>query len=533
MNSSTPHGLNEWLRRIALRVRLRRGIRNALGAVIIAGMAAILLGVVARLTPLGWERWAASGLVVLAASAGLLTGVARRLPRQLLARSADRDLAASDRIVTTLEVGRGSGSRPVEQELVWSTLRWLRGQPAKLAAPLRLPRRRGVAALAVVGVLGLVLLLPNPMDEAVAQRKEDAGILESKALELKREAAKVKANDAIPPETRNQIAKELERAAAALEESASIEEGLAALARSEGKLAGLARRDALASKALLRSFERSLEEKPLAPGLKGNAPEQVRSLAGAEATPQEKQEAADRLDQLAGSLESTDSQLSGDLAEAAEGLRSGDDSSLEQAADALERAASEIEGDRALGEARSEIADARSGLNEATKASQGGGPQGQPGGNQPSEGAQGNQGAQGDQGGPGGQGNQAGNPSGQVGGTNAPTGSPATGGPGAPNGSGNNPSAGIGDSPVFDPILGGEISERLQAEGQRQAGGRQTLEGSQTGLGQEGDVQIPYRYVYPAWSSRAARTIEVTPVPASVRSFVRSYFTALAPAPTP
>jgi hypothetical protein len=87
----------------------------------------------------------------------------------------------------------------------------------------------------------------------------------------------------------------------------------------------------------------------------------------------------------------------------------------------------------------------------------------------------------------------------------------------------------VGESQIFNPILGGEPAERLQAEGNVDPSGEQTVTGRQLGQGAEGNALVPYREVYPEYSSRAARTVEQLPVPASLRTFVRSYFESLAP----
>jgi hypothetical protein len=265
----------------------------------------------------------------------------------------------------------------------------------------------------------------------------------------------------------------------------------------------------------------------------------------------EKEEAAQRLEGLAKSLENSDPETAAALEDAARALQQGGDpDALRAAAEKIEQVESEIAAQdevaasRAdLADLRDELADAKQGLQEAdgTRAGQAGsnpgskqgrGGAGQQGTQGSGQGRQGqgqsqNQGAQGQRGRGG-----AGNPSGTVSGANSPTADPAAGGPGTPAGSGNNPSTEVSDSQVFDPIFG-NTSERIQVEGERQAGGRESTIGNREGSGAEGAVTVPYRTVYPAWSARAARSVQTLPIPASLRSYVRSYFASLAPPPAP
>ncbi|HVL51314.1 MAG TPA: hypothetical protein VM754_07445, partial [Actinomycetota bacterium] len=119
--------------------------------------------------------------------------------------------------------------------------------------------------------------------------------------------------------------------------------------------------------------------------------------------------------------------------------------------------------------------------------------------------------------------------SGVVGGSSAATGGQATGGPGRPQGTGNNASTEVGESPIYNPIPGSDPAERIQARGDVDPSGEQSVTGRQLGPGAGGDALVPYREIYPEYSNRAARAVEQMPVPASLRTFVRSYFESLAP----
>jgi hypothetical protein len=125
-----------------------------------------------------------------------------------------------------------------------------------------------------------------------------------------------------------------------------------------------------------------------------------------------------------------------------------------------------------------------------------------------------------------GQGQGAGSPSGQVGGTNAPTGQ-GQGGAGTPNGSGNNPSVDLtlGDVEIFDPGTPGE---------QIDAGGRPTGNdpGQTTGQGdttsRAGGAYVPVADVLADYQARATEALESTDIPPSLRALVRDYFDRLA-----
>jgi tetratricopeptide (TPR) repeat protein len=541
--------LDVWLTSVRRRIRLRRGLRWAVAGVIAWAGAALVIMVAARIIPLGWERsvaaFAAAAVVIAA-----MAGVFKKLPRFLAARAADNDLSAADRIGTAVDLlteGRTAGLAPAQ---IAGATKWAAASSVGKASPIRIPMRRSAVALGLSAVVGALFLIPNPMDRVIEKRRAEAAILKERAADLQKKAEEIERSD-ISPEEKKKLVEELNELAKKVASSESIDQALKELAKLEGKLSELQKSDHLELKALAKAFERNVEGKPLASGVSGKTPEQLRQLA--ELLPQlsqsEKEDAAQRLEAFAKSLENSDPETAAALKEAAGALKEGGDpEALRGAAEKLDEAAAkiaaqdEIAASRAdLGDLREELADAKEALEnaEGTRAGEAEGQSpdrtGRPGNEGEGQGQRGegqspgqNQGgAQNQQGQRG-----AGSPSGTVSGANSPTADPATGGPGTPSGSGNNPSTEVSESEVFDPIFG-NTAERIQAEGERQAGGRETTVGNREGGGAGGPVTVPYRSVYPAWSARAARTVQTLPIPASLRSYVRSYFASLAPPPSP
>lgn len=536
MAGSNDPAMSRWLSAVARRIRVRRAGRWVCFSLLAWGVAGLVVLGVGRLLPLGWERPAvlvsAAAAVVIGGAIGLLLP----LPGRLVARSADRDLDSRDRIITAVELQERPTTDDVGELQVASTEGYLSRIATKEAAPMRLPVASSRAVLVIVALVGLLLGIPNPMDAVAQRRAEAAAELERRADEVREQAERLE-DSALSEEEKALAVEELEDLARRLEEADDLRAGLEEIARSESRLQSLQRSDQLAAKTLLANIDRSLEEDPLADGAEGSLADQLDDLA--ELLPRlatdERAEAADRLDQMAANLETTDTDLAEDLRDAAAALREGDDpGALDTAAESAREAQKRISGQESLSSARTALQEARASLQEASERIASGAAQGsgdgsdqRPGGSQQGEEAGEGEGSSGE----GGSGSTPG--TGQRSGSSAGNGEGdgASGQSGEGAGSGGR-EGGTGasdvDTRVFDPILGGEIAEELRVKGEL-GEGPQTTMGREPGLTSPGRILIPYSSVYPAWSARAARTVEVLPIPASLRSFVRDYFTALEP----
>lgn len=526
-------GLGRWLTPVVRRIRLRRGLRWGVTALAAAAGSATALLAVARFIPLGWERPVALVLVVVSALVGALAGILAPLERSLAARAADRDLGSRDRIATSLELKINPVTFGIGREQVDATEAFLSGVKPQLAAPIRLPQR--VSVLAVLGLVaaGVLSYLPNPAHAELDRRAAEARAVREEAEKIKDRADELREDPEASSE-KQALAEELDQLAQKLRQTESIEEALQEIARTEGELEELTRQDHLATKALIRDFERSSQDDPVAEGVEGSLAEQLEALEEQmnDLSEDERQKAADDLEELAESLQGSEPELSAALSSAAGALRSGSNSGeLSGAAEAAAETEGRLETQEALSASRSELSESRGRLSESRRGTESGseGSAGERDGESSTErgeggsgSEEGSQGGSGESEGSGGEGSGEGEGQGTVG--QSGTSSNSAGG----QGQGQGPS-GLGDSRIYDPIFGGQLSESLRAEGEILDGRQENTGGKGSGPSSTGQVLIPYRYTYPEWSARASRSVEVLPIPASMRSFVRSYFNSLAP----
>jgi hypothetical protein len=482
--------------------------------------------------PLGWEETAILVTLPVVVTATFLKGALQRLPINLVARAADRDLTAADRFGTT--VGFDSAPRlGLQDAQAEEAALFAAARKPRLAAPLRVPGRRILIGAVLGASVGLLISIENPMDAVLERRAAERRLLESAADEVERGARNIERAD-ISQHEKEELVRELEGLAEGLKQDESIEEGLQEVLESQRRLSALQQGDPIAAKTLMRSFERSVQEDPLAPGMSGSASEQLSSLAGRmESLPgKQRKAAAARLSAFSESMQGVDDSLSSAMREAATAVAAaGDPQALGRAASALESSAASVAAQETVTATAAQLGT----LGEQLAAAQAALAQAQARGEQPgidedlALGTQDFGEAPGEEPVPGAKGEQGTGSEGEgARGTNVDGAQGGTGGSGQAGGSGDGRSGDSGDASVFDPVFGREIADRLRVSGVDQ-GGRRTDLGTQIGAGRKSDVLIPYSYVYSAWSSRAARTIDTLTIPASLRAFVRSYFESLAP----
>ncbi|MDP9069334.1 MAG: hypothetical protein M3N53_13455 [Actinomycetota bacterium] len=524
--------LETWLAQVRRRVRVRRGLLWMTAGAVAWGGAGAGVMLLARVRPLGWEEEVVLVSLPLALMVPFLAGALQKLPSELVARAADRDLAAADRLGTAVEFAGGDGAALAAHQAA-DAARYAIAHDPRRAAPLRVPHRRIWMAAGLAAAVALLAFVENPMDAVLERQAAERKLLEQAAQDVERGAREVDAAP-IAEEQKRELVEELDQLARELRDAASIEEALKELLQAQRRLAAMQDGDHIATKTLTSSFERSLENDPLAPGLSGSAQEQLRELAAKmdQLGAGERNAAAERLQQLAESVQAMDPELAAALAAASTALSDGGDpEALADAASALAATLGAIAAQESvaasaasLGALGDQLAAAQAALAQAGQG------QGQAAGEGEGAGAGQGQG-QGQGQGAGGQNQGTGVGAGGAAGTNANSATGATGGAAQPDGTGRNASKPSDDAPIFDPIFGDEIAERLRVGGNNQ-GGRDTELGTQIGAGRDGHILIPYSYVYPEWSARAARTVDTLAIPASLRSFVRAYFRSLAPKET-
>ncbi|MGH9005483.1 MAG: hypothetical protein ACRDYV_20350 [Acidimicrobiia bacterium] len=113
-----------------------------------------------------------------------------------------------------------------------------------------------------------------------------------------------------------------------------------------------------------------------------------------------------------------------------------------------------------------------------------------------------------------------------MGGTNAATGS-GQGGQGTPNGSGNNPSVGLQEATIFEPLAEGTNGEQLNTTGQLGDGPSQVA-GRGNAPSSRNQAQVPLGQVLPRYQAEATAALDRLALPPSQRALVQAYFAALA-----
>ncbi len=504
-------------------------------APVVVGVALVLV-LAGWLIPWGWFEPAALVIVGGTMLAVLAVAALRPLTTLRAARAADRGLSTDDAFGAAVEFsdldndfGRGIKSRATELA---------KSSSPKAAAPL--PQLRGRWAIAAaIGAAALIMgLVTNPQDEVRAERARANEVAEELAKELIEEAEEL--DD--PAEA--ELAAKLADLAEQLGSAQTFEEIDELLAEAEEDL-GERSPNFAAERAAAEGLERELDNEPLAGERTGDtAAEQLAAAAAAipELDQQELEDLAERLDDLAESLEAGDPATAEQLREAAEQIREGNlaaaQAALGEAAQAQQANADGVAGQLAAGEARQQLRDLR---DRAQAAGQGQGEgegqgEGQGEGEGEGEGQGQGQGEGAGNGEGGGEGQGGGEGSGGQGGGDGAQGNVggAAGGSGAGQGGVGTP--GGTDQPDVDGNnRGGTIVDPNALE----AGDPLSLGGSLTG-DQPGEVidevdgptrggtsQVPVSGVVGEYTNRATDAVERGQLPPSQQQLVGSYFDQL------
>jgi hypothetical protein len=530
------------LRSLGRRLRLRDGWLLAQRALWLACLAAILIQVAGRLWPLP-RLWLWS-LAPLAAwlLAVLALSVLRPLSLRRVARRADLELGLKERLSTALEMesrpGPGLATSLISRQHR-DALDVARAIEPRRAFPLRWQRRPLIAA-ALLALAALALaLLPNPMDDLLAERQAVARAVEEQADQVAKLRQEVEEAESLSPEDREALLRQLDELLRDLEANpGDREEALADLSRAEEALRRQLDPDSGARQAALEALAGQLQ-----------------SLAGQEADPAaDAEDLAETLQALAEQLEDMDAADQSALAQAlaamagqaaqagdqalaqalsalAQAAQAGDQSAAAESARAAAGALAQAQDDQAAQAAlRQALSQLQAGRQAVAQAGQGPGQAAAQGDGQSPDQGPGQGPGQGQSPGPGqGQGNQAGS----GGGTTADSLPPAqrTGRAGRPQGEGQSGGVGSLDQEVYVPWdrRPGTGEELVISGNDTGQGATQVRERQDPLPGSPGEALVPYHEVYYDYLDAANQAMEHSYVPPALQDYVRDYFSQLEP----
>jgi hypothetical protein len=495
-------------------------VRYLLHAVLVGAGWIFVVVAAARLVPIEqvW-RFAAYGVPVAFAAVAVAWAAARPRPMRLM-RTADLRLGLKERLSTAWErrLARGRLDAALRRDALEHAAQ------VKLSAAYPFGMRRGEAlltfALAVAAIA--LVLLPNPMDQVLAQRRADHSAQAHAAATIA--AAKKKlAATASPAPVDPQVQKILQDAQAKIAAAPDPRAALQNITPAEQQLLQLSDPQTPARVSSAQNLANSLAStaagKAASQAINGSpaqGAQAVRSLASQvqSLSPQEKAELAKALAQAA--QQAQDPAMAASLQQASSALSSGDASA---AAIALNQVASQLDSVQQQVNNDQEIAAAINGLEAARQqlAAQADRDAGQtPGATGSTASGSGSGGAQAS-----GAGNGNGNGSGNGNGNGSGTGNGNGSGSGGSGGSGGQGSSGSGAGPGS----GAQSTERVYVPAPASSGQPDT-EPPPLGPGQ--DVPLtPYTQVIQAYEQAALDAAGQSLIPGSEQDLIRAYFSSL------
>jgi hypothetical protein len=544
-----------WLRWFRLRRAKRWGLRG-----LPAGLA---IGLAAGLALLAWRKVLSgefAGLVIGCGLAGLLAALAAGnfwpLHRMALARWFDLRFGLRERVSTAMELNEPGSDVPAawrERQLADTLSAARQVEPGRLA-PYRLERAPVFLSAGLALVMAILLLVGRPWFEETQQQRDVQRTIQEEKARVSELIQKIERTQELTPAQRQELAEPLKEALRKLEEARSREQALSTLNEAEGKLRAMQSQQTQteleelgkAGEALsqaevqgLKQAGEALANGPSDAGL-NEALQELKNTDLGSLSEEQRQSAAQALEQAAQQLQESNPMLSEQLNQAAQALQQGDAQAAQQA---LERAAQQlgqvqlrVAQSRAAGEAANQLQPGQAGQNWQGQNGQDG--QGQNGQGQTGQGQMGQDGQ-----GQNGQGQMGQNGQGQSGqeqgqgstgaGRGDQTGAEAPGGeaPNRPIGQDNGPGDGGQREyeKIYDPSrLGGEHDLGLGAPPSEQPGDQ--IVGQQgSSPGTEGESQVPYVDVLPAYQEAMRQAMQNGEIPAYLRPVIRAYFSSLEP----
>lgn len=528
--------LREFLSHFRQRIRLYDGwllLQNALPFALLAAVAVLAAG---RLLPIeNLLLWA--GAPILAGLFGM-AGYSLLRPRSLMwaARRVDERAGLKERLSSSLyfmQGGRLDPSDPHQAELIADlhvdALDAARSLEIGKTFAFESQKRPLMAAAGLALACALLMALPNPMAQVIADRRAVAAEAARQAEAIEELEKAVEESQDLTPAEKEELRKQLEELARQLRENpGDMDEALADVSRLEEALRPLLDADSLNSQAGLEDLAARLQElagmetSKTEPGDLSAAAQALSELAeGAQSASQsQRQETAETLSAMSSrASQSGQSELAQALAALAGAVREGDSEGAQKAASDARKAMADAKSSQArqamLNKALAQLQKSRQAIAGSCK---------NPGaGNQAAQGQNPGQGQGQGQGAGGGGGSQANVLPPNTGGAmnlHGPTGSKPV-----------SPADLLGQS-IFAPRLQAEGTngEELQITGQDSGQGQETVTESQTPLPGTGNpALVPYAEVYQEYLDAANQAMDQSYIPEYLKAYVKSYFSQLEP----
>ena len=340
------------LRRVRRRLRTAWALETLQLVAPIVAVAALLLVAIGWFTPWWWTEPAAIGLAAVTVLAVGGYAVFARISDRTAARAADTGLATRDAFATALEIAEDD--EPFGTRVRQRAVAIAHNADAKAAIPYRSHPSRVLMAAAVVPCALALALITSPQDEEREERAQIAAITDDAAARLEAEATELAADPAGADAAAelSELADELRRADDLTEASELARTAADALTPDP---------ELLGTKAAVQGLDHNVANEPLAGAEPGTAAaEQLAAAASAASsmTDAEREQLAQRLEDLAETQVEGDPATADALEQAASELRAGNvgaaSARLGEAAAAHDQAAGQV----AAGDAASSASDA-------------------------------------------------------------------------------------------------------------------------------------------------------------------------------
>ncbi|MEO8610179.1 MAG: hypothetical protein ABI690_19955 [Chloroflexota bacterium] len=308
----------------------------------------IAIAVVSRLRP-----WLQSGQVLLATGILLALGFVAMLaavwlwPRPSLtaARRFDRLFGLQERVSTALELidGRIHADDALVALQVDDAWQKARGVRASESLPLTWRWREWSGIILVALVLALLLIIPNPQEEKIAQDSAQRAAIDSAADQLRQITQDVAADAALEPEKRDQLLQALQTSTNVLQQpNVTPEEAFASLSDAQSALqekaddlnqqANSGQAGLQAASDSLRNFQSSDQQQQQsqdgAQGVQSALNNLSQNAAGM--NQQQQQDAASSLQQASQAMQQSNPDAAQAMQQASQSLQNGDPSSAQQ-----------------------------------------------------------------------------------------------------------------------------------------------------------------------------------------------------------
>ncbi|NWG21029.1 MAG: hypothetical protein HXY39_11995 [Chloroflexi bacterium] len=503
---ATTSEIRQRLRPMARRLRLCDALWLASTSLWIAAGLSLLVQVAGRLWPIPYLFSISLVPVFIWLASIVAYFLFRPLTLHRVARRVDALLDSRERLATALELGERAEHAPLD-ELQRDDARAFAATLTPRLAPLRFHHRLLALALALMAAAMMLMVLPNPQDQVLAERAAVREAAQQAAVQIEQVRQELVQNQALSPEERAALDRELAELQQRLQQNpGNREEALADLSTTEARLQQRVTPDADVQRAALEQLARSLQ------AMSGQQQAGRPSLEQAEAglqqlaqqvetmTPEEQARVAENLRQQAQQLQQSAPQTAQSLQQAADALEQNNtqqaQQSLNQAAQSVQQAQQQQASQQAAQQAISQLQQDRQSIAEAGQ---------QPGQQQPGQQQPGQQ--------------QPGQQ--QPGQQDASQSSPETG-----------RDAGTGSSDMiyqpYTPDGQPRDVERIQGQ-ESQSGQTQVQQGQANVPGGVNASQVPFQQVLPEYQRAAGEALDQSAIPPHLKDYVRDYFSRLEP----